>query len=296
MARRERIENDATSTLNGAIDNSTTSVVVTSASTFPSEGDFRILIDSEIMLVTAVSGATFTVVRAQEGTTAASHDTGQAVIHLATREGMGNFARQNGVPLFNATGRPPIVCRNQAGTNLTISDFTAYNQGSATAADIAGSCGFSCYMPPQAANNLRVWAKAAPTPPWTLSVFCGGLADPQGTQIMIGAKETGASGKLSSVFNRFNATGTHHWTSPTVFDVSANLVDCSGMALGFWLRVEDDNTNLDFSISCDGVTWKQVGTELRTSYLSSVDQLFFGLNDNNNTFGLLASIWAWVEE
>lgn len=296
MARRERIANDATSTLSGAIDNSTTSVVVSDASTFPSEGDFRILIDSEIMLVTAVSGSTFTVVRNQEGTLAASHDAGQAVIHLATRDGMDNYARQNGLPMFNATGRPPVVCRNQAGTDLLISNFTTYNIGSATGVDIAGSCGFSLYMPPQAANNLRVWAIAAPTPPWTLSVWAGGLADPQGTQFMIGAKETGAGGKLSSVFNRFNAVGTHHWTDPTTFGASANVTACSGMPFGFWLRVEDDNTNLDFSVSQDGVTWLQIGTELRTSYLSSVDQLFFGLNDNNNTFGILATVYAWVEE
>lgn len=69
----ERFTNNASTTLNGAINNSTTSVVVTSATLFPTAGNFRIRIEDEIMLVTAVSGSTFTVTRAYEGTTAASH-------------------------------------------------------------------------------------------------------------------------------------------------------------------------------------------------------------------------------
>lgn len=80
----ERFANNAATTLNGAINNSTTSVVVTSAAAFPSAGNFRILIDSEILLVTSVSGNTFTVTRGVEGTTAASHSDAAAVTHVLT--------------------------------------------------------------------------------------------------------------------------------------------------------------------------------------------------------------------
>lgn len=295
MARRERIENDASSTLNGAINNSTTTVVVTSGSPFPSEGDFRILIDSEIMLVTAVSGATFTVVRAREGTLAASHDTGQAVIHLATRDGMQAYVLQNGLPMFGATGRKPLVLRDTSGAAVNVASFTAYNQGTATATDIAGSTGISMRLPPQAANSLRVWAKSAPTPPWTLTVGFSGLGEAPGTQFMIGAKETGAGGSLSSVLTGFNQVGTHHWTSPTVFGSSVYQM-CETGAAGLWLQVEDDNTNLVFRVSHDGITWVQVGTELRLSYLSAIDEIFFGMNDNQNDFGMQGAIWSWVEE
>ncbi len=69
----EQFTNNASTTLNGAINNSVTSLVLTSASLFPTLGNFRIRIDDEIMLATAVSGSTLTVVRAQEGTAAASH-------------------------------------------------------------------------------------------------------------------------------------------------------------------------------------------------------------------------------
>lgn len=73
----ERFANNAASTLNGAINGSTTTIVVTSATPFPNAGNFRLLLGSnpntaEIVLVTGVSGTTFTVVRGQEFTSAQS--------------------------------------------------------------------------------------------------------------------------------------------------------------------------------------------------------------------------------
>ena len=66
----ELFKNLASTTLDGEHDDTTTSIAVASAMGFTG-GDFRILIDSEIMKVTSVSGNTFTVSR-EEGTAAAS--------------------------------------------------------------------------------------------------------------------------------------------------------------------------------------------------------------------------------
>jgi hypothetical protein len=61
-----------------------TSSVVSFAS-FPSQTNYTIIIDSEIMLVTAGAGtATWTVTRAQEGTSAAAHAIGATVTHVLT--------------------------------------------------------------------------------------------------------------------------------------------------------------------------------------------------------------------
>jgi len=49
--------------LGTAISNTDTSVVVTSAANFPTEAQFHILVDGERMMVTGISGGTFTVVR-----------------------------------------------------------------------------------------------------------------------------------------------------------------------------------------------------------------------------------------
>src|SRR5262245_29866230 len=81
----EKFANTAHSTLSGAHNNSTTSIVVASASSFPSAGQFRIIVDNEIMLVTSISSNTFTVTRAQEGTSAASHSDGTTVSHVLTK-------------------------------------------------------------------------------------------------------------------------------------------------------------------------------------------------------------------
>jgi hypothetical protein len=84
----EVFANNASSTLNGAILSSDATLVVQSAASFPTSGNFRILIDSEYLLVTAVSGTTFTVSRGQEGTSAAGHASGAPVTHVATAAGI----------------------------------------------------------------------------------------------------------------------------------------------------------------------------------------------------------------
>jgi hypothetical protein len=81
----EHYANNPVTTLNGSINNSVTSLTVTDASTFPATGYFSIIVGSELMTVTAVSGNTFTVVRSAEGTTAASHASGVNVTQIWTK-------------------------------------------------------------------------------------------------------------------------------------------------------------------------------------------------------------------
>jgi len=80
----EQFKNLAGTTLNGAIDDQVTTITVASAMGFTG-GDFRILVDSEIMKVTAVSGLDLTVARGQEGTDSTAHSNGAAVAHVLTK-------------------------------------------------------------------------------------------------------------------------------------------------------------------------------------------------------------------
>jgi hypothetical protein len=81
----EQFSNDAQSTLNGAITNVATSLVVTSAASFPTTAPFRIRVDSEIIIVGAVSGTTFSALtRGAEGTSGAAHANGALVEHVIT--------------------------------------------------------------------------------------------------------------------------------------------------------------------------------------------------------------------
>ena len=79
----ELFKNLASTTLNGDHDDTTTSISVVERDGIH-DGDFRILIDSEIMKVTGVSGTTLPLCRHQEDTSAASHTNGTAVYHVLT--------------------------------------------------------------------------------------------------------------------------------------------------------------------------------------------------------------------
>ena len=69
-----------TTTLNGAVDASTTTIVLTSAVQFPSTGTSFVLIGTEMIQYTGISGNTLTgVTRGARGTSAASHSDGATV-------------------------------------------------------------------------------------------------------------------------------------------------------------------------------------------------------------------------
>lgn len=93
----EGFANAVQTTLNGAIDNSQTSITVTSSSNFPAT-PFRVRIkaeganSSEICTVTNVSGTTWTVTRASEAyagsSSASAHGNGALVEHVLTAGGI----------------------------------------------------------------------------------------------------------------------------------------------------------------------------------------------------------------
>jgi len=78
------VANALTTTLNGAIDASTTTIVLTSVVNFPSTGTNHIQIGSEEISYTGISGNTLTgVTRGARGTTAASHSDGATVTNTS---------------------------------------------------------------------------------------------------------------------------------------------------------------------------------------------------------------------
>lgn len=80
----ENYANNYSTTLNGAINSAATSLTLASATGAPN-APFRLLIDSELMLVGARSGtACSSITRGVEGTTAASHSNGAIIYHPLT--------------------------------------------------------------------------------------------------------------------------------------------------------------------------------------------------------------------
>lgn len=70
----------ASTTVSGSLTASATTLAVASAAAFPATAEFRVKVDSEILLVTAGAGTTsWTVTRGADGTTAATHTAGATV-------------------------------------------------------------------------------------------------------------------------------------------------------------------------------------------------------------------------
>ena len=83
----EQFVNDPGTILATGCNSSITTIAVGSSAGYPSSGNFRIKIDQEIMIVTAVSGTNWTVTRGAESTTATSHASNASVNHLLTAGG-----------------------------------------------------------------------------------------------------------------------------------------------------------------------------------------------------------------
>lgn len=90
----EQLSNNASSTLAGVINSSTTTVVVTDASSFPASGTFRLLCEDELMVCIARSGDTLTVQRGQEGTRAVAHIGSTPIFCVLTASGLAAYVAQ----------------------------------------------------------------------------------------------------------------------------------------------------------------------------------------------------------
>ena len=80
----ERFTNGARTALQTSVNNALGTIEVDDGTGFPGAGRFRIRVDTELMLVTAVSGTTWAVDRGAESTTPASHAAGADVVQVLT--------------------------------------------------------------------------------------------------------------------------------------------------------------------------------------------------------------------
>lgn len=138
----EQFTNAAQTTLASSITSGATTLTVASAVGFPTVPQFRIIIDSEILIVTIVSGTTYTVARAAEavaGVQAASaHAAGALVTHVLTGGALNNLPYAGGTGTANGT--------NTGDQTITLTgDVTGTGTGTfaATLVKVGGSSGTS---------------------------------------------------------------------------------------------------------------------------------------------------------
>jgi hypothetical protein len=294
----EKLANDAKSGLNGSINNTQTTLVVNSAATFPSTGKFRIIVDSELMLVTSVSGTTFTVTRGIEGTTAISHSSGVAVAHILTAatpdalladnsqsdviaslpaaEKLGRRYKSTDYPIeFYDNGSAWVPYYN--GVKLTLPVPASYTWtnggGTATNTNITNGPTDLSVTSTGAGTKGSVFVKNVPTAPYTATaIFIPHLTPHQdsalgmclydGTKFVVfGVLYNNVTTPMSFWIGKMDNLTTYN------SDYAKETAACLGLQ-PMILRITDNNTNRICSFSNDGYHFTDFHSVGRTDFLT----------------------------
>ena len=297
----ELFKNLASTTLSGDIDAVTTSVGVASAMGFTG-GNFRILVDSEIMLVTAVSGTTFTVTRGVEGTSASAHSNGATAKHILTAGAL-DAHDQNDLAVYDTYANKPaagtpgrlflptdglFIERDNGSiwekfgpiwpmTPPQSSDFPTWvNQGTSTCVDNKGAI----FLQAQTNNGecLRARVKAYPAGSFTVDMAFLPCVWGYSSPAVAGGLliRDSSSGKivafgLGGGSADMNIRGYNYNNYSAVSGTSAGWPGAThgGEQPLLWLRYYDDGTtNRVISISLDGVTWTQMASSSRSDWIT----------------------------
>ncbi len=317
----EQLANKPITSLNGSITNVATTLVVTDASKFPTAGNFPILIESEILRVTSVSGTTFTVSRGQEGTSGAAHTSGVTIKGVFTANSLSKlFTEQYQVGAYSS--RPSVV---RSGTTYRASDidlgwqydgthwnlehplpvpyakrvdlsgWTSLNLGSTTWTDFNGV--LCVTYPAETTLNIRGYYHTIPAAPYTLNMIAPtpviGVTDTLHSIFLYDGTKVKAFG-LDSL-NFFTAIEVTTWTNVTgtVVNLNTSALDSSPYV---WLKLEDDNTNLNYYFSTDGLTYTKIYTEARNTFLTPTGAgLAITRNNNAPNVDLFSKVFAYWE-
>ena len=298
MVRREQFVNNISTTLSSGINNSTTTIPLTSSTGFPTEGDYRIIINDEIMLVKSVSGSNATAVRGQEGTAATTHSSLDEVKIIITDDGFDDWMSDH---LAFSSQRNPYRLVDSNDDAITLSDFTEVNN---TASDAIADQGrhITITKDDSASNDLTAIVRTAPSTPYTVTMAATGLpiADASSNGPVLGACfRENATGELM-VIRLFpgaaNDITVTTFTNPTTFGTTKQTYELASHTFPFWFRLEDDGVDIKFHISQDGVNFVELFSEARgTSFTSTPDEVGFFFDNVNGVDDNYASLLSWYE-
>jgi hypothetical protein len=294
--------NNGQTTLGVIMNSSVTSMTVSSGTGFPSDGEFYILINTEIMLVTSVTGSVWTVERGVEGTTAEGHAIDVEIKAVTTATQLARFQREHAYFPIDTTPRFNIT-DPATGDRAVVADFTWVNQGASTAVDRDGKIVLT--RPPNGiGEHFSGLFLTAPAAPYVV-VACFNYNGPRGPagfsaappfpQIEL-AFRVNSSGRLMSA--SANARGDDEgdpWvvqvkkmTSATALSASSSEDDWDYSEGPVWFKIEDNNTNVLFYTSTNGIDWIQMYSETRTTWLAGgADEIGFGVNASADTGALV---------
>lgn len=264
----EQLCNDPSTTLSLAIDGVTTTAVVTSATGYPTSGNFRIRIDDELLLVTGVSGTTWTVTRGIEGTTATAHSANAPVNAYLTAGGSAQYVSDT-ITAYVNRGWPASVL-----TAPIPGSFSWLNQGSSTVQTTAG-IGIQSPL----FNGVNIRAQTIPLTSgsnYTVTMaftFMNAAVTDNGQYGIFLYNST--SGKLLSFHRQFFSGSPvwaiNTWNSTSSFNATTNNIGSNyNLATQgvLWARIGENGTNRVYSLSADGVLFSQVYSEAAGTWIT----------------------------
>jgi hypothetical protein len=295
--RRELLENNALTTISGAITAVATTVNVADGSGFPAEGDYRIIVNDEIMLVTARSTNTLTVERGVEGTTGAIQAGGTSVRMILTAGGLTKWMDDVS---GGASDRNPFRLLND-GTTIISSGFTWVNQSTTTVIDETSGGLTITAAPSVGGDSLRILKVAAPSAPWILTAHClfgPGYSTGASAAVMGICAREAATGKLQLNAHRIGQTASSWQFTNETTDATTSLgADRTHLSGDIWLRLEDNNTDMISYISMDGINWWETGRETRGTFpTTAMDEVGLFVNSGSSDVGAFFHFDSWVVE
>lgn len=302
MVRKLQQLNQTFSTLNGVITDSATALTLVDGSVFPTEGEFPVAIDNEIMLCTSRTGNVITVVRGTENTEAAAHASGAYVFALATSYSMNKFATDFVLPTQEDLVVPDVI-QDSNGDILTKADFTEQNISTSTVIDETwGGITIGARIEIFVGTYLRKLTRTQPSTPYTVTAHvkggagCGFQSDvKRGQMVGIGWEES-SSGKNIICGARLDKEVT--WSQMDAWNTADPTInhtvpfyyreDC-------WMRLTNDGVTLTMEVSYDGLNFFTLGSESVGTYITP-DTIFFfthnGLTSGPQRYG---SLLGWYE-
>jgi len=316
----ELFANNADTTLNGGISNSATSLIVASSSLFPPTGNFRVLIGSEVLLVTGVSGNTWTVTRGIESTTAVAHSNGERIDHIIT-EGALLKLKEDVIVTDTYANRPvnsvkgigrlflptdSLYLQRDTGSAWAsfgpiwpifppdLTSFTWINQGDASVINDKGY--IFMRAPKSATDNIRIQKKSIPSSPYTITLgFVPGFIPLNSLHVGLVLRESGSSKLITFTlqYNNGYTLGVYGWTNPTAFNTSYLQIPFY-YPQWLFMRIVDDNTLIHYQISTDGFNFIEAFSHSRTAFLTA-NECGFYIDPINPNYDVGVTIFGWVE-
>lgn len=264
-----------TTTVNGAINDSVTSLVVSANFASMQSTPFWIMIGSEQMKVTAVASTTWTVTRGDGGTTAAAQSNGATITEM----------------IWFWSQKASTSSYQNNGGMLQLTDTTAQGTG--------------------ADYSIRMLTKLQYSAPWTLIArvsinnsqatnyvgagFClWDVANPTKTVATYSAQYSSYWRGVSQLFSWdsggfYTEVAGWSWTSPWTAPqptVQPTLTTAQ------WIKIVDNSTNWLVYVSDDKSNWKQIGQVARNTYVTPG---YAGVTINNRGGWLVATLSSFEQ-